>query len=691
MPERGKSMIKHSICDICTPGVHCGMELEIEDGKIAAVRGTPGFPVSDGKLCVKGLATAQYVYREDRIRTPMRRIGPRGSGRFEPISWEEAFDEIAFRVNQAKDEAGPESVLFMVGYEKWMRSWLQRLAFSFGSPNYLTESSTCNQARVLAWRAMCGAMFGPDMGHASVCVGWGYNPAGSQHVAYSGLKKFKQRGGKLLIIDPRRCEASEIADLYLQPKNGTDHVLAYAIARELFTTNGVNEEFLQKYVYGAKEYRALVDPFTPEYAQIVTGIPAEDIRLAATYFHAYGPMCIQCGNGIPHRTGGFDLYRSIISLAVLTGNIDTVGGALPSSMSFAHCNTGTASREREFILAHKFRTLKTAVGANRFPLWNEMLTEGQGMALTKWLESGGEYPLKAALCFGVNHMMYPQSERFLRAMDRLDFVVSTDLFWTEMCRHSDIVLPALSSVERSEIKCYSGKYIYYTSPAIAPFVDGKDDVEIITEIAKRIVPDDELLCSGYDASARWMLEPLGIENWDEVKAAEGPVLIPNSKPYEIGSYLRNIPTPTGKIELCSTIIDKYGQIGLTGVPHWVKPEENREFPFVAMTGARIVYAIHSRCHKVPSLRRMRPEPLVDINPSDAAALGIQQGDDVEIYNIAGSVVMKANLSNVVAAGEISMYHGYEEANCNELIDVDLLDPYTGFPSYKQVQCNIRKV
>ena len=684
-------MIKHSICDICTPGMHCGMDLEIEDGKITSVRGTPGFPVSEGRLCVKGLATAQYVYREDRIKTPMRRVGPRGSDEFEPISWEEAFDEIALRVNQAKEEAGPESVLFMVGYEKWMRAWLQRLAFSFGSPNYLTESSTCNQARVLAWRAMCGTMFNPDLRRASVCVGWGYNPAGTQHVAYNGLKKFKQRGGKLLIIDPRRCEAAEIADLYLQPKNGTDHVLAYAIAHELFATNGVNEEFLRKYVHGAEEYRAMVAPYTPEYAQEVTGVPAEDIRLAATYFHAYGPMCIQCGNGVPHRTGGFDLYRSIISLAVLTGNIDTEGGALPGGMNFAYSNTGTATREREFTLGRKFRTLKPAVGAARFPMWNEMLTEGQGMALTKWLESGGDYPIKAALCFGVNHMMYPESNRFLKALDGLDFIASVDLVWTETCRHSDIVLPALSSVERSEIKFYSGKYIYYTSPAIEPFVDGKDDVEIITEIAKRIVPGDELLCSGYDATSRWMLDPAGIENWDDVKSAEGPVPIPNSKPYEIGSYLRNIPTPTGKIELLSTLIEKYSEIGLTGLPHWTPPEKNNEFPFVTMTGARLVYAIHSRCHKVPSLRRMRPEPLVDINPSDAAALGIQQGDNVEIYNNAGSVVMKANLSNVIATGEISMYHGYEEANCNELIDVDLLDPYTGFPAYKQVQCNIRKV
>ena len=166
-------MIKHSLCDICNPGLHCGLELTVEEGKITGVRGTPGFPVSNGKLCVKGLATAQYVYREDRIQQPMRRTGPRGSGQFEPISWETALDEAAKRILATKEAAGPESVLFMVGYEKWLRPWLQRLTFGFGSPNYITESSTCNRARVMAWQAMYGTMMDPDLRRASVCVGGG--------------------------------------------------------------------------------------------------------------------------------------------------------------------------------------------------------------------------------------------------------------------------------------------------------------------------------------------------------------------------------------------------------------------------------------------------------------------------------------------------------------------------------------
>ena len=684
-------MIKHSLCDICTPVLHCGLELTVEEGKITAVRGTPDFPTSGGKLCAKGMATMQYVYREDRIQQPMRRVGSRGSDRFEPISWEEALNEIASRMQCAKQEAGPESVLFMVGYEKWYRTWLQRFAFRFGSPNYLTESSTCHQARVMAWRAMFGKMLDPDMRNASVCIGWGYNPAGANHVAYNGLKRFKERGGLLLIIDPRRCEAAEMADLYLQPRNGTDMALAFAIARELFVTGGVDEEFIAKYVSGVEEYRALVELYTPEFAETLTGVPADDIRKAATFFYGHGPVCLQSGNGVPHRTGGFDLYRSIISLMALSGNIDKPGTMLAKGISFAYTNSGTPTRELEFTMKKEFHKLPPAVGASRFPLWNDLMAEGQAMELTHWLETGGEYPLKMALCLGVNHMMYPESERFLKAMDKLEFIAASDLFWTDMCRHADIVLPALTSVERSEIKCYMGKDIYYTTPAIEPVVDGKDDVAVITELARRLFPEDELLCQGYDATARWILEPAGITDWDALKAADGPVPIPNAKPCEPGTYLRQITTPSGKIELVSSVVAKHEDIGLTGLPHWTEPGSEKEYPFTVMTGARLQFAIHSRCHKVPQLRKVRPEPLVDICPQDAEKLGICDGDKVEVYNAAGAVVMTAKLSKQVQEGELSMYHGYEEANCNELIHIDLLDPYTGFPAYKQVSCNIKKV
>ena len=683
-------MIRHSICDICTPGPHCGLELTVEHGAITDVKGTPGFPGSGGRLCVKGLATAEYVYRADRIRTPMGRTGPQGSGSFAPISWEEALDRTAEGLARAKAQAGPESVLFMAGYEKWLRPWLQRFAFQFGSPNYLTESSACNRSKVMAWKCMTGVPFRPDLGRASLCLGWGYNPAGSQHVAWKGLTDFKARGGKLLLVDPRRTKTAELADLHLRPRLGTDGALAFALARELFRTGGTDEAFCRDHVLGAEEYRVLVDPFTPERTQELTGVSADDIRRGAELLASARPACLQGGNSLTHRTGGFDLYRSVIALMVLTGSLDRPGGMLPERETLCHSDGGVPSREKEFSLHHRFRQLPPAVGARRFPFRNDWEAEGQGMDLTRWLEGGGDYPLKAALCLGVNHMMYPESGRFLTAMDRLDFIAASDLFWTETCRHADVVFPALSSVERSEVKCYAGKYLYYTSPAIPPVTDGMDDVAILTELARRLLPEDELLCGGYDAGARYMLEPLCFDDWEAVKAADGPVAVPNAAPYVPGSWLARIPTSSGRVQLSVPEMERYGDPALSPLPRWSPPERSPDYPFLAMTGARLPFAIHSRCHKVPRLRKLRPQPLVELHPDDAARLGIADGDRVTITSPAGSITMTARLTDEVLPGEISLYHGYEEANANELVPADLLDPYTGFPAYKQVPCRLSR-
>ena len=174
------------------------------------------------------------------------------------------------------------------------------------------------------------------------------------------------------------------------------------------------------------------------------------------------------------------------------------------------------------------------------------------MDFIRHVKTEDPYPLKGAACFGVNHMMYVQSSKFLEAIDRLDFVMATDIFDTELCKHADIVLPVSTSFERSEVKCYGGRFVNYTTPVIDPVYDNKDDVWIMTELAKRMHLGDELLESGYDAGARFILQESGITDWEAVKNSPMPVPAPYARPYRMGSFLENpLPTPTGKIELYS--------------------------------------------------------------------------------------------------------------------------------------------
>lgn len=684
--------IRHTMCDICTPGPQCGIDAYVKDGVVVKVAGTKDFPGSNGKLCAKGAASRQYIYREDRIKAPMRRVGERGSGEFEQISWEQAIDIAAEKLNAVKSKYGPESVFWVCGYPKWFRPFLQRLAFSFGSPNYMTESSACHRAEVMSCKSVFGVLSRADFKNAKLAIAWGSNPQINSYLMGRGVVEFKKRGGTLIVIDPRMTQAAQkLADIYLRPKVGTDGALAHAMARVIIENGWCDEDFIERHVHGFPEYRDYVMRFDLETAEKITGVPAEDIRRVAELFATTEPSTIFPANSITHRVNGYNNHRAILSLLAITGRYDRPGTLYPESETYCHSDGGFKSLQKQFVDMVRPKTDKKAVGHERFPLWADMVDEGQGMALADQILEGKPYPLKAAACFGVNHMMYPGSRRFLSAMDKLDFVMAADIFWTDTCRHADLVLPASTSFERGELKCYSGRFVNYTKPAIEPVHDNKDDVEIMTLLAQSLGLDDPLLTEGYDACARYMFSPSGID-WEELKSSDGPVLSPNAKPYEPGSYLKAGPdTPTGKIELYSEAVARYKERGLNPLPEYLDSDDGADpelFPLTLVSGARLPNAIHSHVHTLPWLRALRPDPAADINPADAKRLGIRHGDDIELSTSAGAICVKANVTELAGEGEVHMFHGYEEANVNELIPPEHLDPYTGFPGYKQLRCRI---
>lgn len=689
--------VRHSMCDMCTPGPQCGLDVYVKDGEIIKIEGTKGFPSNDGKLCAKGASNRQYVYRSDRIRTPLRRVGPRGSGHFEPISWDEALDICAEHLNRLKAESGPECAAFMCGYSKWFRAYLQRLCFSFGSPNYMTESSACHQADVMARKTLFGTDVDADMANAELVVLWGSNPYIFAYPLGRLLNERKRNGCRFIVIDPRNTEsAQKLADLYLRPRLGTDGVLAHAMANYILEHGLQDQPYIDRYVHGFEAYRDYVRQFDLQTAERVTGVAAADIARAAEMFAKSGSAATMNGTAITHRVNGYNNVRAILSLSAITGRFDRRGGMLPvGDCVFAHSNSGFVSREIEYATQTRPNTDKLGVGLARFPLWAMLNDQCQGMALADQILSGEPYPIRAAVCFGVNHMMYPDSERFLRAMDKLDFIMAADIFMTDMCRHADVVLPACTSLERSEIKFY-GPFVNYTNPAIQPVGESRDDVAIMAALAERLGLDDMLLRAGYDAGARYMLEAAGIEDWEAFRNANRPVPVPNCKmPKPHGQTLEEgLDTPSGKIELYSERIVLLNDERLNPLPVYADSNDGADaacYPFVMCAGARIGNAVHSRIHGNRWPRALRPDASVEINPTDAARLGVETGDAVEISTPNGAVQMKAIVTERTNCGELQCFHGYREANVNQLLSAEHLDPYTGFPGYKQFCCSLRKI
>jgi anaerobic selenocysteine-containing dehydrogenase len=685
--------IKRTICDICTPGPQCGVDAYIKDGLVIKVEGTAGFPTNNGALCTKGAANRQYIYREDRIRTPMRRVGDRGDGKYEPISWDDAFKAIAEGLNKTKSDYGAESVVFMTGYPKWYRPWLERLAYSFGSPNYITESSTCHRAEVMSWKLTYGVEMRPDIaGMPDLLVGWSCNPLVSAYPMGRNYYKYKEQGGKVVIIDPRRTPtAVQCADMYIRPRVGTDGYLANTVARLIVEKGWADMDFIESYTHGFNEYKDMLMTYSVEEAERITGVAAEDIEELARLIGTAKKAVVIPSNGLSHHSNGITTHRAVICLNALTGNVGKAGTFLPTFETFVDMLAGFHTREEEFRQEPFPKDAKPKIGSAKFPIWSEMVDEAQGMDLLRHWQTKDPYPIRAIYAHGVNNRMYPGSSLLLDMAKDMEFVVATDIFWTDFCKHADIVLPACTSFERSEVKCYNPGIIVYTSPTIEPLYESLDDVEIITRVARALNLDDELLCAGYDACVKYIYKDQDID-LDEVKAAGTLFKIPVDNPPD---YLAGpINTSSGKIEFYSESIAKYKDShGLNPLPAFEDGydcPETEDLDMALITGGRITNAVHSRLHDVPWLRSLRPEPSADINPKDAEGLGIVQGDDIYIVTRKGRIKVKANISAISAPGEVNFYHGYREANINEIIPADHLDPYSGFPGFKQIRCRVEK-
>ena len=686
--------LRYSVCDICTPGMHCGLTCYVKDEKIIKIEGTKEHAFSKGKLCTKGLGNRQYMNREDRILTPLKRVGERGEGKFEPISWDEAMDIVASKMLESKEKYGPESVAFYVGYSKWFRFMLRRLAYAFGTPNFGTESSSCFTSGVMAWQVIAQEYMQQDMANTDLFIGWGTNSFFSRWPMVGGMEANKKRGMKVIIVDPRITPTTErIADLHLRPHLGTDGALALAIANVLIANDWVDKEFIEKYTYGYEKYAEYVKEFTPEKGEELTGVPATDIIKAAEMIHQSKSACItESSAPLGHHTNGMQNYRAMMSLLVITGNFDRKGGQRPLNHSFIEIDCGFPTKDHKFQYELFPEGTKPAVGAKEHPLWHALRNEMQANDLAFNILRQDEDSVRVLFGGGMNYRMFTQTENYIEAFKKLDFFVNVDLFMTDTCKWADIVLPACSSMERGEFKSYPGCFIWHTTPVVKPMGESKSDVDIYTMLANKLGLEDEYLCGGYEKCIEYVIEDLPV-TVQQLKDAPHPFKLEGFAPYKFGSTLeRGLKTPTGKLELCSKLIEDNPQWGLDALPTY-KPPFNPDpvkYPILLCAGTRIPNALHTRLHEVPWERHLLPEPSVEMSMEDADEYGIELGDDVEVVTNIGSLTFKAIPTATVQKGEIYIYHGYRELDINSILDGTNLDPYSGFPAYRSAFCYIRR-
>ncbi len=688
--------VRKTVCSICDPIIHCGIDAYVKDGVVVKVEGSKENTHNSGTLCSKGAASRQYLYHKDRLQTPLIRKGDRGSGEFERISWDDALDVIATRLLKIKDEYGPEAVLFYAGYPKWMRPFLKRLAHSFGSPNYCSESSTCAMAAALASRLNYGAVGNPMVAQTKCLLVWGTNPFNGNSPVIRPFLAAREQGLKIIEVGPLISPVTKYADIHLRLRPGTSGALALGMASIIIEEGLYDREFIEKWTAGFEEYRAYVQKFTPAKTEEITGVSAALISKAARLFASSKPAALMSGpNSSTHQTNGIQNHRALTALIGLTGNFDRNGGNYVIPPSYLYVTNGMKTRQHQFEQSRPWDEMPPRVGQDLYPVWTKMVPEAQATQIPLQIKSQKPYPIKAMLAFGLNYRMWPGSDFMKESLDKLDFVVDMDLFMTDSGRLADIILPACSTFERSELNFYARKYVIWTHPVIEPIGEARPDNDVICDLAKRLAPEDALLQEGHEACLDWIIEPTGLKIEDLKKYPSGFNVKDRSMP-PFEKYIKSgFHTPSGKMEFTPTILE---EAGLDPLPLYEEPKFSpistpdvaKDFPLILTTGARIPMFIHSRTFRLPWTRNLRPDPMVDINPHDAKQRKINQGDDVSLSSPRASISVKANLTEYVPIGVVNMYHAYPEANVNLLIEPDYRDPISGFPGYKALLCEVSK-
>ena len=625
-----------SVCPLDCPDT-CSLLVTVENDQIIKVRGSHANPLTDGVICNKvARGYVDYVHGDNRLTVPLKRVGARGEGKFEPIDWDEALDVVVEKFKAVIDEYGPQAILpFTYGgpHGKISADSMSARFFNQMGATRLDRKPLCGGVRALAYSSLYGAMPGNPVTqarHARLIVVWGNNVTVSNLHFAPIIKQARKSGAKLIVIDPKRIKIAEQADLHLAITPGTDVVLAMAVAAQIERLGGIDREFAKRWVKGFDRYMEKARAVTIEQAAEICGLEAGDIRQFAQMYHEISPAIMSVSNGLERSRNGGSSTRAACALPALAGKFDVLGGGLIIKPGNAFRDTSARLQRPELI----------PEGTRMFNILD---------VPKHLLEEQIDPPLKALFIYNHNPVAtHPDQNRMKQALSRKDvFIVGCDVEMNDSMAYADIILPASSSFEFADIYgAYGHQYLQRAEPVIPPVGQSLPNTEIFRRLAARFGYDDPL----FKADDHQLMDE-ALDNDDPRLNGLRPSELPTDRALYMDAdgedtmpFANVFPqTPSGKVEIWSNDLhERFGE----GLPSYKPLTSSYPLFLVSPSSDKRINATFG------GLKMSEDVQILEMHPDDAAQRSLGDGMMVKVWNDLGQVALKLSITDKMPRGTL---------------------------------------
>ena len=693
-----------SVCRICHGG--CGALLTVKDGKLVKVAPDPDSPFNRGKMCVKGPATPEMMYHPSRLLSPLKRIGDRGSNQWEKVSWDTALSDIAGRMDRIRSESGPEAIALGQGTGRPHYMHTLRFANTLGTPNWYEPGlANCFIPRITVSRLTYGGFvvadyYGDVM--PKTILFWGHNPlvSGPDGELSFPVRRALEAGSYGIAVDPRRSETAKRCKMWLPIRPGTDCALALAMIHVIINEGVYDKVFVDKWTVGFEKLKEHVTDYSPQWAQAITEVPAQDTVAAARRYALEKPSILEWGVSIEQNPNSLQTVRALSLLRGLTGNIDIPGGDI-LGMEIIRAYPVLRNILPEGMNAKR-------IGSDKFKLLcgqRAYMPSAHIPGLFKAMRTGDPYRIRALLLFGNNPLTTVANAREVyESLLKLDLLVVTDMFMTPTAALADYVLPAAfwpESNQIMEMPLVAGNAVM-AQQKVVDVGECRQCEDIMIDLARRLnLPGAE---DSLEDILNYRLEPLGV-TFQELKSKS--VIYPPHEYYKFKK--KGFRTLSKKVELYCKFLER---LGYDPLPTFKEPPESpcsqpelaQKFPYVLTTGSRRREFFHSEHRQIESLRKRRPHPIAEIHPDTAARHGIAAGDWIYVSSPRGKIRMKAEVTEDIRKGVVNIDHGWWfperegpdfgvwESNANLLTsNAPPYDPAFGSYQLRGLLCSVEKI